>query len=890
MTDFNVDVKVDPNKAVQGAKRVERGLQGIEKRADNAGKLIKRALGFLGAAVGIRELIRLADTFTNLQNRLRVVTSSTRELALATEELFEIAQRTRSSYEGTVELYSRVALAGKDLGITQKELTQFTESLNQAIILSGASAQEAQAGLIQFSQGIASGALRGDELRSVLEQLPVVADILAKELNITRGELRELGAQGAITSDIILKAFANARVELSERFARTVPTISQSFQVLRNAVVKTFGEFDKAVGGSRALSQAILVLANNVEPLARVTGALAITIGVALAGKAIPKAIAGFKALTAVIALNPIGAIVIGLTAAISLLITFSDRISLGAGRLASLRDVAIVVWQEIKAAAASFIDFFQTNFGFIADFARQIFGDIEFSIAGFVTASARFIDKEIGFWIGAFNVITTVWRQFPLVMKELAIDAVNAFISTLEKGVNAGINLFNKLAAAVNLPETLFIGTAELARFEQTAEGAGANLGKAIGEAYRAGFEFAGAENFVTKIFDKADQLAAKRQADAQKQTGGETQVAAARKAQADAFGPIIEGLETEAKLLGMTNAERAVAEQLLKIEKDIKRELTDIERERVEALIRSNQALETQNNLYNQIRGPVEEYKTTIAGLNALYESGKISAAEFAQAQMATQLGGALAGVQSSLVPESSQELSELANQLQQRQIIIAQARDAELINQQEYQSLSLALTQQYNDQIAQIESDRLQMQLRSGEQAFGALANAAKGYAGEQSSIYRGLFAVSKGFAAAEATVAIAQGIANAVKLGWPANIPAIAATVAQTAGLLETINGANFQNGGSFQVGGSGGPDSQMVAFRATPNETVSVRTPGQERAAMTAQAPASPAAQPISIVNVDDPGKLEDFMATPAGEKSVLNIIRRNPSQVKQFVS
>jgi tape measure domain-containing protein len=136
-------------------------------------------------------------------------------------------------------------LAGKDLGITQKELTQFTESLNQAIILSGASAVEAQAGLIQFSQGIASGALRGDELRSVLEQLPVVADILAKELNVTRGELRELGAQGAITSDIILKAFANARVELSERFARTVPTISQSFQVLRNAVVKTFGEFDK---------------------------------------------------------------------------------------------------------------------------------------------------------------------------------------------------------------------------------------------------------------------------------------------------------------------------------------------------------------------------------------------------------------------------------------------------------------------------------------------------------------------------------------------------------------------------------------------------------------------------------------------------------------------
>jgi hypothetical protein len=122
MTDFNIDVKVDPNKAVQGAKRVERGLQGIEKRADNAGKLIKRALGFLGAAVGIRELIRLADTFTNLQNRLRVVTSSTRELTLATEELFEIAQRTRSSYEGTVELYSRLHWRAKISALLKKSL------------------------------------------------------------------------------------------------------------------------------------------------------------------------------------------------------------------------------------------------------------------------------------------------------------------------------------------------------------------------------------------------------------------------------------------------------------------------------------------------------------------------------------------------------------------------------------------------------------------------------------------------------------------------------------------------------------------------------------------------------------------------------------------------
>src|SRR5690606_2602352 len=98
------------------------------------------------------------------------VTTGTENLTTVTSRLFDVANRTRSSFEGTANLYARVALATKELGIGQQELLTFTERVNQAIILSGASAQEAQAGLIQLSQGLASGALRGDELRSVLEQ------------------------------------------------------------------------------------------------------------------------------------------------------------------------------------------------------------------------------------------------------------------------------------------------------------------------------------------------------------------------------------------------------------------------------------------------------------------------------------------------------------------------------------------------------------------------------------------------------------------------------------------------------------------------------------------------------------------------------------------------
>ena len=185
MATFPIDVVVNPGPAQRGARKVEQTLGRVERSAGNMGDAINRALGFLGVAGGIagitqatRGLVELVDTFTNVQNRLRTVTNGTAELAEATDQLFAIAQRTRSSFETTAELYARVGLASRELGISQQQTLEFTESLNQAVILSGASATEAQAGLIQLSQGLASGALRGDELRSVLEQLPVVSDVI----------------------------------------------------------------------------------------------------------------------------------------------------------------------------------------------------------------------------------------------------------------------------------------------------------------------------------------------------------------------------------------------------------------------------------------------------------------------------------------------------------------------------------------------------------------------------------------------------------------------------------------------------------------------------------------------------------------------------------------
>lgn len=204
----------------RGSRVVKRNLEdigeGAQKSADGV-EFLKKALATTGATITAGELTRLLDTFTNLQNRLRATGLEAQNLTAVYQQLLGVANSTSSSFEGSVELYSRLAISSKELGLSQQELIDFTKSLNQAIILSGASATEAQAGLIQLSQGMASGTLRGDELRSVLEQLPAVADVIAKQLGVTRGELRKMGEDGKITANTILDAFQSARGELEDR-------------------------------------------------------------------------------------------------------------------------------------------------------------------------------------------------------------------------------------------------------------------------------------------------------------------------------------------------------------------------------------------------------------------------------------------------------------------------------------------------------------------------------------------------------------------------------------------------------------------------------------------------------------------------------------------------
>ncbi|MCE3001267.1 MAG: tape measure protein, partial [Xanthomonadaceae bacterium] len=256
--------------AEQAGAQAERGAN----RAAGAFSRVREGLtGLAGAArlvigsLAVQKLVQFADAATLLDARLRIVSRSSEEYANASGLVLDIAQRTRSELNSTANLYTRLSTALKDTGASQQEVARLTETINKAFVVSGASAGEAAAAITQLSQGLASGTLRGDEFNSVAEQAPVIMDALAKQLGVTRGELREMAADGKITADLVRTALAGAADEIDAKFAQVPQTIGGAFTQLTNALQSTVGWFNEAGGASNLVVQGINFITEAIQNL-----------------------------------------------------------------------------------------------------------------------------------------------------------------------------------------------------------------------------------------------------------------------------------------------------------------------------------------------------------------------------------------------------------------------------------------------------------------------------------------------------------------------------------------------------------------------------------------------------------------------------------------------
>ncbi|HEM7759307.1 TPA: tape measure protein [Acinetobacter baumannii] len=261
----------------QEIKTTTQELDKQEKSARSYSTAIKSLAGYMAGLVTINAAINNMDTYTGLQNRLKLVTTNQAELNKATEDTFQIAQKTYSAWDSVLQVYQRFSDNAKTLNLTMDDTARLTETVSKAVAISGASAEAADAALVQFGQALASGTLRGEELNSVMEQTPALAKAIAQGMGITVGQLRSVAAEGKITSKEIVKALKNAQDDVDALFAKTDITIGQSLTLLNNEIIKFVGEAGKGSGAAQVLAGSVQTLASNLDLIA--DGALVVGIG-----------------------------------------------------------------------------------------------------------------------------------------------------------------------------------------------------------------------------------------------------------------------------------------------------------------------------------------------------------------------------------------------------------------------------------------------------------------------------------------------------------------------------------------------------------------------------------------------------------------------------------
>jgi tape measure domain-containing protein len=275
-------------KFVSDARKVELGLKGINGEAKKAAREFNglssaatKVGATLAAALSVREVYQATEAYTSISNRLKLVTNSAGEFAAAQAAVFRVAQEGRQPLTETAELYQRIATNQQQLGLTGAGVARVTETISKSLAVSGASAATAAGALTQLGQAFASGALRGEELNSVLEGAPALAQTLARGLNVTVGELRALGAEGKLTAEQVVGAILSQSDAMDEAFGKLAPNISGALTTVGNSFTQLIGKMDETSGASSDTARAIMDVAEILADPATVEAAQIMGTGVA---------------------------------------------------------------------------------------------------------------------------------------------------------------------------------------------------------------------------------------------------------------------------------------------------------------------------------------------------------------------------------------------------------------------------------------------------------------------------------------------------------------------------------------------------------------------------------------------------------------------------------
>jgi tape measure domain-containing protein len=230
--------------------------------------LVSELRGLAGAYLGIqgvRALTGLSDSMTSITARLDMMNDGLQTTEELNRMIYESAQRVGASYQQTASFISKIGILAGDAFQSSEQTVTFAEQLNKIMALSGTTSAEASGAITQLTQALASGVLRGDELNSVMEQLPMVQNVIADYMGVSKGAVRDLAAEGLITADVVKNAVLNAADYINAKFENMPVTWGRVWNRMQNA----------AIWALQPVLNAVNWLANNLSIIGPIVAGLA---------------------------------------------------------------------------------------------------------------------------------------------------------------------------------------------------------------------------------------------------------------------------------------------------------------------------------------------------------------------------------------------------------------------------------------------------------------------------------------------------------------------------------------------------------------------------------------------------------------------------------------
>lgn len=232
------------------------------------GDVIMRGLDSIAGSIS--GAVALADEYTSLNARLALVAGSQSNVAALNDMIYESAQRARGGYMDMAKAVASLSVNARDAFPDPRKTVQFMEGMQKLFVIGGASKENQQFAMLQLQQSLASGRLQGDEFRSITENAPILQDMIAKTMKVSRGELKQLSAQGEITADIIKRAIFENMDEINDKFESMPKRWSDHFTDFKNVVLKSFAPIAERINrlaNSEGVRSMFSMLKNGIKSI-----------------------------------------------------------------------------------------------------------------------------------------------------------------------------------------------------------------------------------------------------------------------------------------------------------------------------------------------------------------------------------------------------------------------------------------------------------------------------------------------------------------------------------------------------------------------------------------------------------------------------------------------